>query len=336
MSINGAKKPEVIIEVPGVSAELQHTAEEDLGKLITCIKALACKVKLPFMLSRVRVTDDFEGDVNKLLHERRGFTGYVAKRKEVQAIAKTLWIRSSQGEISFLVIIDATQMDPWQLNSPRCLTTILHEMVHVLYEAGHIERLGEDEYLADTDTKECIFGRWATSILDEFNVDRAVDSIVSKLAAKDDGQPYSLLELTEAQGIDWTSSLLDALDKMPSFIDSNVDKFRNRQLGIDELAIEVCPYIKDIFIMLSHTASIYMEIDKWPGIVERIKNTVAFQRFFREHLDTIFEELTSPQGNVGDSIHSIALALEEITSYCGLSFTDVPEGMHIAVRPSEF
>ena len=55
-------------------------------------------------------------------------------------------------------------------------------MIHVLYEERHLHRLGEEEYVADPDTRERLLDACATLLLDEFDVDRRVDALVGVLA----------------------------------------------------------------------------------------------------------------------------------------------------------
>ena len=170
---------ESTIEVPGVPVGLQSLAKEDIGILLNAVSTIADAQGIQFLLNKIRVTDCFEDDVNRLLNERSGLTGYVAARNNAHAIGKTLWIRSQQGDLSFAVIIDAKQIGSWGLKNPRCLTTVLHELIHVLYEERHFKRLGEEEYTADADTRERWLDGWASSLLDEFDVDRLVNVLGS-------------------------------------------------------------------------------------------------------------------------------------------------------------
>ena len=323
---------EHIIEVLGLPAGLQSTAKEDIGRLLDSIARVADKQGKQFLLDKVRVSDRFEDDVNRLLDERSGLKGYVAARRNAHAIAKTLWTRSPQGGIGFVVIIDASQIGPWAINNPLCLTTVLHELIHVLREERHLERLGEEEYTAEGDTREGWLDGWASLLLDEFDVDRLVDVIVSGLATKDDGQPWSLRELDEAQGMDWVHGLLDSLGRLPKFIDEEVWKFLTWEMGIDDLCMSVIPYVRDIFRLLSHTAARYMGTDPWPDIIERIKETNASQRFLKEHLDTILAQLDDAQSPLEDYIRIVGQAVEGIFHNCGLGFRTVPEGVYISVR----
>ncbi len=322
---------EQTIEVPGVPKEFQSLAKKDIGILLNIIAAIADAQEKQFLLNKIRVTDCFEDDVDRVLIERSGFTGYVAARNNARAIAKTLWIRAQQGDISFVVIIDAQQIGSWELRNPRFLTTILHELIHVLYEEGHLKRQGEEEYTAYPDTRVRWLNGWATSVLDEYDVDRLVDVLVGRIATNNDGQPCSLRELDEAQGIDWVQWLVDRFNRMPCFIEEKIWQFQTRQMGIDDLATVVIPDIKDLLKLLSHTASRYMGTERWPEIIVQIKETDTSQRFFKEHLDTIIGQLDDAQSPFEESVQIVAHAVEEIFHNCGLSFQTVPEGVYISV-----
>ncbi len=331
------------IEVPGVPVGLQSLAKADIGILINAIAAIADARGIQFRLNKIRVTDCFEDDVNRLLNERSGRTGYVAARNNAQAIGKTLWIRSQQGDLSFVVIIDAKQIidakviidakqiGSWGLKNPLCLTTVLHELAHVLYEERHLKRLGEEEYTADANTRERLLDGCSSSLFDEFCVDRLVDVLVRVIVTKDDGGPWSLRELDEAQGIDWVQWLLDSLTQTPRLIEEKVWQYQAMQMGIDDLASVVIPHIKELLTLLSHTASRYMGTELWPDIVERIKETEASQRFFKEHLDTILGQLDDAQLPFEESVQIVAHAVEGIFHNSGLSFQTVPDGVYISV-----
>ncbi len=320
------------IEVPGIPPELQSTAKEDIGRLLDAIRRVADRQGMKFLLDKVRITDQFDDDVNQLLIEHSGLTGYVAARRNAHAIGKTLWTRSGQGDLGFVVIIDASQIGPWAFNNARCLITVLHELIHVLREERHLERLGEEEYTADRVTRERRLDSWACLLLDEFDVDRVVDAMVGRFATKEDGQPWSLRELDEAQGLEWVHGLLDSLNRLPPLVDEEVCRFRTWQIGIDELAISVIPYIKDLLRLLSHTSARYMGTDLWPDIVERIKRTDASQRFMKEHLDTILAHLDDVQSPLEESIKAVGQAVEGIFHNCGLEFRTVPESVYISVN----
>ena len=252
------KEDQLSIELSGIPANLRGLAESDIRKLALGLGSVAEREETPFRLRLVRVTDSFQEDINRFFNERSGHAGYVATRKSAQTIGKTLWIRSQRGDLGFAVLLDSNQIGQWGLNNPKCLTTVLHELFHVLQDEHHIQRLGEEEYTAEADSRERWLNNWATMLLDEFDVDRQVDNLVYELAKKDDGQPWSLRELDEDQGLDWVKGLMDGLHQIPSSVEENVWHFQTRRLRVDGLAIAVIPQVKDLLRLLSHTASRYM------------------------------------------------------------------------------
>ncbi len=319
------------VEVPGLPADEQPVADADIRRLAEMFEALTDKFQAPFLLELVRVTNDFEHDVNRLLAHERGFSGYRAVRSDVQAYGKTLWTRSRRGEIRFVVLIDANVIGPWGMHNPLCLTTVLHELGHTFLESRHLTRLGEDEYATVADSRERWLDRWASRLLDEFDVDVLVDIFVRQLATKEDGQPWSLRELDEAQGVSWADSLLAGLRTMPETIDENVWQYRTRGMDIDALATEVIPHVNDLLVLLSHTASRYLENEQWDEIVGRIKETDASVRFFKANLDVILEQFGDSRHPLDASIQMLSDAIEGIFRCCGLTFRTVPEGVWIGV-----
>ena len=133
--------------------------------------------------------------------------------------------------------------------------------------------------------------RWANLLLDEFDVDRQVDSMLQRLAKKEDGRPWSLRELKEAQAEDWVQGMLDGLNEMPHVIDDRVRQYRIGQISIQHLADCVIPYVNDLLTLTAHTASLYMGTDNWQSIEKSIKETDSFNRFLKDHLDAILDSL---------------------------------------------
>ena len=321
------------IDVPGIPAERQSAAKQGIRRLADGVAAAAKASGRQFPLERVCVTDGFEDEVNRLLQGRSGLAGYVATRGHAQAIGKTLWTRSDQGNLEFAVVIDARQVDSWELTNARCLTTLLHELSHVLFEDRHVQRLGEEEYTTSADTRERCLDRWASAVLDEFDVDRMVDALLQGLTETGEGRTWSLPELEEEQGIDWVEGLRTALLQLPSLVDEKVWDYRVGLMEIEELAFEVIPEVKDVLILLSHTAAMYLGTIRWADVLTDIRKTETAQRFLKEHLDAILGQLSGAELPLEETIQVLAVAIEGIFRNCGLTFRTVPEGLYIAVGP---
>ena len=317
---------EYSIEVPGIPAAHQSLAEDELAIVIEVVSAAAKAQGTPFRLNRICLTDRFEDEVNRAEHS--GGSAYAATRSHVRAIGKMLRVRSEQGDTAFEVIIDATQVTPWGLNNARCLTTVLHELSHVLLEGRHLQRPGREESTRSSEAQVPWVNRWASELLDEFDVDRTVDALLAVLAHQDDGSPWSLRELEEAQGIDWPEELLAGLSQMPRALDERTSEFRTETIGLDVIESRVIPDIKDLLTLLSHTASMYMGTEHWPDIVGRIRGTEASRRFLSEHLETILDQLDNRDVSYEKSVQVVARALEGVFDNCG--FRAAPEGFYIS------
>ena len=321
------------IDVPGIPAERRSAAKQDIRRLVDGVAAAAKARGRQFPLHGICVTNRFEDEVNRLLQGRSGLAGYAATRGHAQAIGKTLWTRSEQGKLEFTVVIDARQVDSWELTNARCLTTLLHELSHVLFEERHVQRLGEEEYTTSADTRERCLDRWASVLLDEFDVDRMVDSLLQGLTETGEGRTWSLQELEEAQGVDWAEGLRSALLQLPDLVEEKVWDYQIGRMKIEDLATEVIPEVKDVLILLSHTAAMYLGTTRWPDIMRDIRETEASRRFLKEHLDTILGQFSGAELPLEETIQVLSLAIEGIFRNCGLTFRTVPEGLYIAVRP---
>lgn len=322
---------EVTIELPGVPARQHSFAKREIGGLLDGVAAAAEADGTPFLVRRICVTDRFEDEVRRVLEEQSGDTGYEAVREHVRAFGKTVWTRSQRGDLEFAVIVDAGQVGSWEPNNPRWFTTVIHELFHVLLNGRHLLSRGEENYTAVATTREQLLHRWATRLLDEFAVDRLVDHLARSLVRRDDGDPWSLRELEEAQGVDWVQALLDGLNQMPEALDDNIWRYRTSRMTIDELAVAVIPKVNDLLTLLAHTASIYMDTERWSDIVKDIRETKTARRFLGQHLDSILGALDNPELPFDESLQIVERAVEGVFRNCGLGFQTVPEGVYISV-----
>ena len=318
---------EYSINVSGIPAEQQALARRSMRQIANIVAAVAEKQGQQFLLHGIHLTDRFEDEVNQLLQKRLGGIEYCAVRSNVRAIAKTIWVRSELDEIRFLVIVDALSIGPCRLDNPRCLATVLHELGHVLREETHLQNLGEEEFVSIATTREDWLSGWSRTVVDEFDVDRLVDTILGALATTTDGQPLSLRFLEDAEDVDWVQTLLKGLGNLTENTDNEVWKYQTRQMSIEDLADALIPEVREVLTVLSHTAAIYMGTERWHDIAE----SEAGKRFFRQHLQTILAQLDSRDSSLEDRIAVVSQAIEGIFSNCGLRFETVPEGIYIAV-----
>ncbi len=319
------------IDVSGIPAEHLSSAKGEISKLIDLAAIVAQKEGKDFLLHSICLTDRFEDEVNLLLQARWDVAPYCARRSHTQAIAKTCWVRNDVGQIRFAVVIDALSVGSCRITNPRFLVTVLHELGHVLREENHLQRLGEEEFTAAATTSERWLTNWAKIIIDEFDVDRLVDSLLGILATSSTGQALSLQNLDEAEGLHWVPALLDALNALPKSIDEAVRGFRTGRATIDDLAGAAIPAVNEVLTLLSHTAARLMSTEHWQDILGEISETEASRRFLRGHLETIVGQLGSREESLEDANTVVSAAIASIFRNCGLRFETVPVGVYIAV-----
>ena len=270
-------------------------------------------------------------DVNQLERENSGFGGYVASRNNLHGIGRTCVKRSENGEIGFAVIVDARLMNQWSIDNPWCFITILHELGHVLLETHHLHTLGPEEYVTVADTRERMLAKRARLLLDEFSVDRLVDSIVHAIAKNEIGQPSSLREIDEARGLNWPQELSRRLHQMPNFIDEKVYEYKAVHGNLEKFLVEVPPYVTDTLTLLSYVAARYMATDSWTEILDSIRKSEACLRFIKEHLDIFLSHLGESKFISDESIQGVAGAVEGIFLSCGVGYETTPEGLYVSV-----
>ena len=85
------------------------------------------------------------------------------------------------------------------LNNSRCLTTVLHEFIHVLREERHLERLGEEEYTADGDTWERWLDGWVSRAGRSCATGCRCSAIMSSLTVKRNVRMMEHVTLTQKE-----------------------------------------------------------------------------------------------------------------------------------------
>ena len=322
---------EFTLDVSGLSTELRPVAEKDIKWLASLVAGCAKKMDLQFLLKEIRITNQFEKDVNDLLHGKSGLSAFAARRDNVQAYGKLIRINCPQDGLGFVVLIDAEMVGKWSLDNPWCLVATLHELGHVLFEARALRMLGDESYPMTAETKERLLVNLAKSLIEEYDVDRLVDEIIRIVCKKEDGKPWTLREMEEAKGVDWVGGLMSGLYEFPQTIDDAVIGYKNGRISLDELFVKVVSNAKDLLILLTHTAAILVDTASWPDIIGRISRTEAYRRFLGEHIEAILDALGNSTIRFETTLQSAADAIEEILECCGLKFRNVAEGVYISV-----
>ena len=257
---------------------------------------------------------------------------YRSVRSDVRAVGTTQKVVLPKGDVQFVVIIDASQMDTCDLTSPRFVATLYHELVHVRINSSRLVSEGEGETVRNPWSREAWLDGCAETILDEYDVDREVDAFIGSVCKNPDGSDCSLWELEEAYLMDWVGGLVNGLNRMPSVIDDDIRAYQAGRITIDALAEKIIPYVKDLLTLMSHTVAIYHKSDRWPEILDLIRSTEGSRRFLRQNLDIIINQLSDLECSVVDAKTAIVAAVEDIFAHCGLGFQTVDEGVYISVQ----
>ena len=324
---------EFAVDVSEISEEYRDVAERDIRMLVSVAARFADALGLPFLLQEIRLTAQLQEDANGLYRQRQVELGeYSALRDDVRAYGTTIWTRSLDGELKFVVLIDLKSVSPPSFKNPWFLVGVLHELGHVVYETQDLERLGQERYVTSEYTKEWLLESMSKTIIDEYRVDRLVDWVVKNIRNNYTGNPLSLREFEEdLKDIDWVGGLESALEKMPQRIDDVVYRYRTRQIELDELLARVHSNVKDILVLFSHTCALYMGTDSWVDIIESLNETEASRRFLGGHIEVIAEALMTNELANEDALQVVAHAIECIFRSCGLTFEDTSEGLYTAV-----
>ena len=320
------------ISVAGVGDNSRAKTIADIEQLVNISEKLAYRLSQPFKLAEIIVTDRFQETVNQLEQEMGAGGEYRSVRSDVRAVGTTQKVVLPEGDIQFVVIIDASQMDACDLTSPRFVATLYHELLHVRINSSRVVSEREDETVRNPWSREAWLNGCAETVLDEYDVDREVDAFIGSVCKKPDGSDWSLWELEEAYLMDWVGGLVNGLDRMPSVIDAKIYAYQTGLIAIDDLAEYVIPYVKDLLTLMSHTIAIYDRSDQWPAILDLIRSTEGGRRFLRQNLDIIINQLSNLECSVSDAKTAIAAAVEDIFAHCGLGFQTVDERVYISVQ----
>ena len=323
-------EPNYKISVAGVAEDSRAKTIADIEQLLTVSEKVACGLAQPFKLAEIIVTDQFQETVNQLEREVGAGGEYRSVRSDVRALATTRKAELPSGDVQFIVIIDASQMDACDLTSPRFVATLYHELVHVCINSSRL--VSEGEIVRNPWSREAWLDGCAETILDEYDVDREVDAFIGSVCKNPDGSDCSLWELEEAYLMDWVGGLVNGLNRMSSVIDDDVRAYQVGRITIDALAEKIIPYVKDLLTLLSHTIAIYHKSDRWPEILDLIRSTEGSRRFMRQNLDIIINQLGDLEYSVFDAKTVIVAAVEDIFHHCGLGFQTLDEGVYISVQ----
>ncbi|MBA7636099.1 hypothetical protein ES703_43714 [subsurface metagenome] len=260
---------------------------------------------------------------------------YKAQRRTVRTIGKTIEHIENE-RISFSLVFDGEVFGSWEERAKAFrFEKFLHELVHTVIDSARFERLGAQEFYPNEKTAEGVCLSLALVATNEYIVDRIVDELCQNSLVNDDHQPVPLAKIHSAQGVDFRITLSELMDKMPSFIIQNIQDFREWRMTMDTLWPRIYEFLEELLTVFAHYAAAYDRQEGWCQTLADISRTQAYRSFLSGHLETIHREwqrwFDEPDSNEASSAKAIGKEIRGIFQRCGLTLTNVSNGIYVSV-----
>lgn len=320
------------INVEGVVAERKEAAVEEVRWFLRVLDRVSKKAKI----ERVIIAKDFDATINRLssVHKAYGIE-YKAQRRSVRAAAKVL-VHIENDNISFSLVFDGNTFGNWEASAKGLrFEKFLHELSHIALYDTRFEKVGTERFYANENTAEGVCFSLALTTRDEYVVDRVVDKLCQEFLTDEHHQPVHLAKLHMAEGVDFRVVLAELMGKMPGFIRQNVRDFKLWRKTIEALWPEILQFLEELLTVFAHCAATYDGLKEWGQIFADISATEAYRAFLRGHLERIHEEwqkwFSEPHYDEAGSLDVIQNRIREIFRNCGLTLTNVSDGIYVSV-----
>jgi len=324
------------INVEGVDPERQQAAVDEILWLLQILSTVTRESLGDVMVRRVIIAKDFDATINALSPQwKTSEVKYKAQRHTVRAIGKIIE-HVENDNISFSLVFDGEVFHSWDEQAKAFrFEKFLHELVHVVIDAGRFQKLGAGKYYPNEKTAEGICLSLALNATNEYKVDRKVDELCKKFISDNEHQPVPLVKLYLAEGFDFRATLLELMGKMPEFIVRNVLDFKEWRIAIDELWPRICQFLDELLTVFAHCAAIYDQEEEWLQTLADVSQTEAYRSFLGGHIEAIHKEwqrlFNEPPADETENLQAIANEIRGIFHRCGLTLTNVPDGIYVSV-----
>lgn len=320
------------INVEGVTAGRREAAVEEIRWFLRVLGRVSKKAKI----ERVVIAKDFDDTINRLssVHKAHGIE-YKAQRRSVRAAAKVL-VHIENDVMSFSLVFDGKAFGSWKEGAKGLrFEKFLHELSHIVLYDARFERVGTANFYPNENTAEGVCLSLALITRDEYTVDRVVDKLCREFLTDEHHQPVHLAKLHMAEGVDFRVVLAELMGEMPNFIRQNVRDFKLWRKTIEVLWPEILQYFEELLTVFAHCAATYDRLKEWGQILVDISATEAYKEFLSGHLERIHEEwqkwFSEPHYDEAGSLDVIQNQIREIFRNCGLTLTNVPDGIYVSV-----
>ncbi len=336
-SMNGYNQMhETEINVEGVEPERQQAAVDEILWLLQVLRTATKQSSKGITVRSVIIAKDFDATVNALSPQwKASEVKYKAQRRTVRAIGKIVE-HIENDNISFSLVFDGEVFRSWDEHGKAFrFEKFLHELVHVVIDARRFRESDIGKYYPNEKTAEGICLSLALNATNEYKVDRIVDELCRELISDDEHQPVPLVKLYLAEGFDLRLTLLELMGKMHEFIVRDVLDFKESRITIDELWPRICQFLDELLTVFAHCAAIYDQQEEWLQTLADIAQTHAYRSFLGGHIEAIHKEwqrlFDESLAEETENLQAIANEIRGIFHRCGLTLTNVPDGIYVSV-----
>jgi hypothetical protein len=162
-----------------------------------------------------------------------------------------------------------------------------------------------------------------------------VDKLCKEFLVDKEHRPVPLVELCLAEGVDFRVTLLELVHRMPELVVQNVLDFKEWRITIDELWPRILQFLDEFLTVFAHCAAVHDQQGEWPQTVADIAQTNAYRLFLGGHIESIHKEwqrlFDEPPADETENLQAIADEIREIFRRCGLTLTNISDGMYVSV-----
>jgi hypothetical protein len=297
-------------ELLGIASFLDHVSQEDE---FGCLKDGELLIW---------ITDNFDSAVNSVQTEfdLEEAGRYSSRRESVRAAAKTMFFHKA-ARLKAAIVVNA---DLWDREDGESVyiryEVLLHELCHVVWEAGH-PALGNERR-----DNARLFEGYLRSVSSLAWEEHAIDTMANNILValnifrNDQGDP---VQMADVLGPRFCESARQLLDSFCRWVDDRVHGYRLTGLGLQEILPELSEKVQELFVLLAHTIAMFHEA----GRLQELKSGIWAGNGFASFLSADWEELTEALGQDEEpALNKIHLILTRFIERLGLRIGDLADG----------
>lgn len=323
-------KSEISLEiwVDGVTAEKRDIAKKELHNHFQVLGDIVEPVPIT-----IHVSMDFDQTVDSILQEKCGSEyRYSSKRDQVIAVAKTISY-PLDNNIGFTIVFDGAVFGQWEEQQHIArLMFFSHELIHVIDEVRLFHHLGANSFFSEPTTVEDTMFRLAHDIWVDYHAERFSIESLEKAVTELDSQANITYELHEG----YTKSFVESVKTLPKFLAKEIHDFKTWRTTINEFWSKVYLRLRETLILASFITAHSDALGKTNAETKEMKENESYLFFF-ERWNAIHSQLqslyTSKDRFEQGILTEVSATLVSIFEHCGITLSNVENGIYVAVNP---